>query len=283
MALEQALGLGSASTETETERMIRQGEMTPFGTVVTNQPGTERPASTGPRLSTGAEMTSFEKYLMDQQQKGSTRKKQPTGKKSTSEAKDNKATKNSDSAKRSSKEKKTKLTKSHSSPALTSLGDKSASSRGGADRPNDRPNLFDAKDKRTYRPSEKDFSTWRSGRPRFARLSHNFSGDGRLSDNEEYADDETYCKDGDYIPPAEDLVGDDSDYLSDHTPSDPSPTKGRTKRARKRAATKKPTGASSGDEGATPRKKRDTAQREDVSVKRARDDGDFDNFKQRIR
>ncbi len=77
--LKQALTLGTYSnnTETEVDRMIRLGEMTPFGTVT---PTTEPPPSQpqGPKVvkvDTSAAVSDFDKYLLDQGSKAVNKKK----------------------------------------------------------------------------------------------------------------------------------------------------------------------------------------------------------------
>lgn len=69
-SMETALGLKGPRTETETERRIRLGEMTPFGTrlkdasLLTSASSVPRPSQQG---SDG--LTDFERYLADQAQK----------------------------------------------------------------------------------------------------------------------------------------------------------------------------------------------------------------------
>ena len=62
IVIEEALGLPAAAPETESERMIRLGEMTPFGTVIKAE---------GSRVNNAQQTgvtSDFEKYLLDQSQ-----------------------------------------------------------------------------------------------------------------------------------------------------------------------------------------------------------------------
>ena len=70
--LVQALGLGNASKETDQERMVRLGEMTPFGTIINFQDANSSEAGSGnlvppsPARSTTSQVSDFEKFLMNE-------------------------------------------------------------------------------------------------------------------------------------------------------------------------------------------------------------------------
>ncbi len=193
--LEQALGLSGSAEETETERMIRLGEMTPFGSIM-------KPKPSGPHLANGA--SDFDKYLLDQSQKAMNVKRVKIKKKSSTPSK-----RGSDEAGCSDQrqdgpvKKRAKLRKSMSDSRIS---DKDIFVQNYNVK---RPNLFDAKDKRTYwNANETDFSHRKPWRRRLhARLGHNFSEDRALSDNDEDYDNEGYMMpEEEYIPPQDSML-----------------------------------------------------------------------------
>ncbi len=71
-AMEKALGLKGPRGETDIERRIRQGEMTPFGSSIKDSGHTSisQGQGSGPsRQGSGSSLTDFERYLADQAQK----------------------------------------------------------------------------------------------------------------------------------------------------------------------------------------------------------------------
>ena len=186
--MDQALGIGPVAEETERERMIRLGEMTPFGSTVSAP--TDSSKASKPRKAEG--MTDFEKYLKDQESKMSKAKK----------AHKTKMKKSATASDLQNKDRKVlpknKLKRTHSE---TSIGDGSLREPG---------NRFDEADRRHYWSGESDTSRWHIRQRRsHARLGHNFSEDGRLSDYEE--DGETFG-DEDYVPHADEIIDDDEDF-----------------------------------------------------------------------
>jgi hypothetical protein len=220
LALEQALGL-SLQGETEQERMIRAGEMTPFGTVVKK---TEKLKPTI-RAST-SEPTDFEKFLMGQddkiEKKTTSKVKKPTStdtvklKKNMSEPNLEKFKKHArkmdaegiahekrllDIAKGRQKERKRKGSPEREySPKRRKSADDDTRQR-------QKMNYFDAKDKRSYR-TEADFSNWQSSKAKDPKLEHEWTGDSEVDyDGGEGSVDE-------YRPSGEDLFD-----VSDGSPS----------------------------------------------------------------
>ena len=290
--LEEALGLGPRQNETETERMIRQGEMTPFGTILSGSaPDSAMPS--GPRLSGKGQMTEFEKYLFDQTQK--CRKKKPAKKSSATQNKSSvvkekkngiaEQTKQKETEDNQTKNKKLKMSRSKSAPSLSGMchSDSDNASLGKNHNKVKRPNLFDTKDKRQYRPSEYDFSNYRNHQPRFARLKHNFSEDRRLSDFED--DDDDANKDQDYIPNEDMMLQEDEEFDIKESASP----------AKKRRQSKKQNwqsfsdddGASSNEvrgEGRTKKKRsRKGHSSEGLPDGRIHDDGNYKCYRNRIR
>ena len=76
--LDAALGHAGPETETESERAIRLGEMTPFGTAMSFRESPTKPKKVPlqpkPTVKLGA--SDFDKYLMDQANKAKVKKKQ---------------------------------------------------------------------------------------------------------------------------------------------------------------------------------------------------------------
>ncbi|XP_064636661.1 DNA excision repair protein ERCC-6-like [Lineus longissimus] len=210
LALEQALGL-SLQNETEHERMIRTGEMTPFGTVVKKP---EKPKSSI-RLST-SEPTDFEKFLMGQGSK--VKEKTPVKAKKSTSSDITKMRKNSsepnleklkkhvkkmddadiarekrliDIAKGRKKEHKRKNSpeREYSPKRRNSAEDELQTQRR-------KKNFFDAKDGRSYR-TEADFSNWQSGKAKYPRLEHEWTGDGEVDCAQEEGSGDEYRPSGD--------------------------------------------------------------------------------------
>ena len=198
--LEQALlGLGPSTLETETERMIRVGEMTPFGTTIavrTPQPTTPHPPV----------VTDFEKFLQEQDSKAAKKKK--LVKKAPSSA-----SKPSDIYRQGTivSRKNKSVDTMRKSTTESSLGGKRVDQfventqrvSGFQKRPGF--NFFDDKDRRNYK-TESDFSK-SSARKRklfHPKLKHNFSEDRALSDIEvgDEVDEEAYGEDSEYLPPS---------------------------------------------------------------------------------
>lgn len=178
-ALEEALGLAASVKETERERLIRTGEMTPFGSVTA-----EKPAPKVIRPDESKQLSDFEKYLLDQTKKHSTHSKKKLKKSPSTPSKQNLEPSPSEGEPRV---KKSKWSKQEASSSAATSASK-------------RKNLFDAKDKRRYQSNETDFSNYRSRKAHFPRLQHNFSEDGAMSDHEDYDDDGHNDEDRDYIP-----------------------------------------------------------------------------------
>ncbi len=239
--LKQALTLGtySSNTETEVDRMIRLGEMTPFGTVIpTAEPPPLPPQPQGPKVvkvDTSAPVSDFDKYLLDQGSKAVNKKKGSLSRKRSHTDighapdvdggyKNDKGRDRTKSKSRNddpnSRSRTKKMRSSESEPNLVyrdspperknsdggSFDAISKASRKNLSSPH--KNIFDAKDKRKYRPDETDFSGWKSrGRRGFSRLEHNFSGDSKVDVGEDgmKEDDDGYRRrdrDTDYRPEA---------------------------------------------------------------------------------
>ena len=189
--LEAALGL-TTRNETETERMIRLGEMTPFGTVMSNvtKPASSTATQQG---SQSNHMSEFEKYLMDQSKKSATKwkihKKKPSSALGKSKS-------SADLNQEEPVTKKSKLEKSKSDTDLeVKKRDKSHETR----KEKRLSNLFDEKDKRQYTPNEKDFSNYKQRKRRY-KLTHQWTGDPDISDYSDSEegfdpDDQEWCPD----------------------------------------------------------------------------------------
>ncbi len=196
-AMEAALGMGKKS-ETEMERLIRLGEMTPFGTSM-SKINNENPSQSNAKSK--QPISEFEKYLQDQASKSAS-KQGYTKKKSSNERK-----RDSKLVRHEIDEplvKKTKMLKSKSAPDLmsTSPSTKKKSHKNG--------NRFDAKDKRRYQPYEKDFSSYKQRNRRY-RLDHQWSGDPELSDFSDNNPDEFHPNDDEWKPGGDDWIDEEED------------------------------------------------------------------------
>ena len=196
--MEAALGIGGAKSETEMERLIRLGEMTPFGTSM-SKINNEKPGQTSQKSK--QPMSEFEKYLQDQAAKSAS-KQGYTKKKSANEKKrpSNLVPPESDEP----VAKSAKMFKLNSSPDLLSThpSSKRKSTKGG--------NRFDAKDKRRYQPYEKDFSSYKQRNRRY-RLDHQWSGDPDLSDFSDNNQDEFNPSDDEWKPGRDDWMDEEQD------------------------------------------------------------------------
>ncbi len=213
-SLEAALGLTSAG-ETETERLIRLGEMTPFGTAMTNvtNASAAKAKTSGAKPSTSNQVSAFEKYLIDQSKLSVVKKKTTTQKRkpsSTITASASSAQLENDES--GSSAKKAKLVASKSTPDL-----KSAT----------KSNRFDAKDKRRYVSAEKDFSSHKQSSRRF-RVKHEWSGDPDPDVSDDAGEDASGDDDAEWRPSRDDVIDDDEndDEGDFHFLSDALPTQG---------------------------------------------------------
>lgn len=157
---------GQPKKESERDRMVRLGLMTPFGTVVKAVHESQPPASA----------TGFEKFLVDSAAKGG--KKKPV----------KRASAPGSSRHGSAQARPQDSTSEASSQDRSSLLAKK------------RTNLFDERDFRNYDP-EVDFTEKRFQKKRRYKMEHNFSEDTQLS-GDEYQDEEGEIveSDGDYVP-----------------------------------------------------------------------------------
>ena len=180
---------GKTKKESDRDRMVRLGFMTPFGTIVKAAEKSPPPAPS----------TDFEKFLMSAPGKGG--KKKPTKRASLSGSSRNGSAKTQlqDSAPRqSSRNGSAKTQLQDSTPRQSSQGRPSLLA-------NKRSNLFDEKDFRNYDP-EVDYTQKRFQRKRRYKMAHNFSEDAQLS-GDEYQDEdgEIVESDGDYVPDRRDM------------------------------------------------------------------------------
>ena len=173
--LVDALGLGEGQSETVRNRMIRTGEMTPFGSVTQTQPPPP------PRKLSLTESTDFDMFLKGQDTNVS-KKKLDAKKKNLSKKKKAVKSIQSPAFAQSSKSQ----TGSTSSNKNKEIGDDFARTSQKVDFNHRGINYFDHKDKRRYH-TESDYSA-SSARKRkdkgHSRLQHNFSEDRALSDVE---------------------------------------------------------------------------------------------------
>lgn len=208
--------------ETEEERMIRTGEMTPFGTVMKFKQTSDGNSVNKAKAGT-SQLSEFEKYLMDQEKRKTDKKR--LGTKNTDKTKTY-----TDKGKSKSKPPKeyreyngkkwvTKFVNQteDSQSSNTSQESTKSSQR---QTPNESPdaggspvsrqdgeNFFDRRSKTRGWKSESDFSNFSSKRTRYPKPSHNFDSDIELSDFENGDGDYDICgSSGDeYIPDAADL------------------------------------------------------------------------------
>ncbi|KAK7113755.1 DNA excision repair protein ERCC-6-like isoform X2 [Littorina saxatilis] len=161
---------GRPKKESERDRMIRLGMMTPFGTVI----------KTAQKNSPPVPATDFEKFLVEEKGKGG--KKKPVRKTSISNLSQGSSNTHSQNS-----------TSEHLSQHQPSLSEKKAS------------NMFDEKDFRNYDP-EVDYTQKQYQRKRQYKMTHNFSEDARLS-GDEYQDEDGECLESDeeYIPDKTDM------------------------------------------------------------------------------
>lgn len=162
---------GQPKKESERDRMVRLGFMTPFGTIVKAAEKSQPPAPS----------TDFEKFLMSAPGKGGKKKSMKRASLSGSSPNGSAKTPSQDS------------TPQQSSQGRPSLLAKK------------RSNLFDEKDFRNYDP-EVDYTQKRFQRKRQYKMAHNFSQDAQLS-GDEYQDEdgEIVESDGDYVPDRHDM------------------------------------------------------------------------------
>ena len=178
--MNQALGLNQAR-ETEQERLIRLGEMTPFGTVIAK---TKPPDATQPQPSTvqssaqpsTSKMSDFELFLASQDERPISRSK---------------------FAKTTSKvEKSAGGRKSILMEPLTETSTLTFSRERGSPTSGQGGNYFDATKPR-HVVREADFSQLAVSKPKYRKLEHNFTSDAELSDVDSGSGD-------DYKPSKED-------------------------------------------------------------------------------
>ena len=227
-SLESALGIGGlSSAETDMEKMIRTGEMTPFGTVVQSNDAHRRPAtvpSTSPRPGTSAQVSDFEKFLLNQDKKGEHKRKMAG---TTSIAQ---SIKSETDAKKSSSNDKTTLRRKSQPDERSKKSRKKMKSEESFKKfiEEQDSNIFDKKSKMIHRPAEKYISKDRQRkRKSFPKLSRNMSDDDEMSDVEMDGDDEEagVAEDSsdEYIPDEEELRG----SWKDDDKGESSKTKGR--------------------------------------------------------
>ena len=193
-----ALGL-PVRTETLQEKMVRLGQMTPFGTVMKfsndKVDGTAEGKKNKPQ-----HLSDFEKYFMAQDKlaKGKVPKKSS----SQEQSEQSKTPAQNDSSPKTKKKRKVDEREGSTS------GDKRK-----------RENIFDAKDKRVYHSGERDYSNWKQYR-RKSSIHHNFSEDGVVSDCDNGDDAGVYMDSEDEWKPARDQAEfDDRDADDDaYTP-----------------------------------------------------------------
>ncbi|KAJ8318779.1 LOW QUALITY PROTEIN: hypothetical protein KUTeg_003870 [Tegillarca granosa] len=188
--LNQVLGLGPSTSqnETERERMIRLGEMTPFGTVTAanNKPSTStRKHQSVSQISlTQPESllfqdSAFDMFLSEKDQHHQGVKKKLIQKKNKDDSSTNASSEHKYKHVTLPHNKKdNKLRKIQSESSLLQKRKKE--------------NFFDAKDKRTYRNDVEGSSEFKSSfkRRKYPRLEHNFREDSILSDEEEFNNEE---------------------------------------------------------------------------------------------
>ncbi|XP_074647554.1 DNA excision repair protein ERCC-6-like [Tubulanus polymorphus] len=258
--LEQALsGISAQPQESEQERLLRLGEMTPFGTrmnfAVDTQVEPPIPAPKPPK----PEMTDFEKYLLGQETKTSTKKqlKTPSKKKQNS-----------------GQEKVTRDRKYSSEPKSKSGAQSSRKSESKTDefvRKYPGGNFFDKKSKNPTQ-TEKDFSNYKSFKAKFPKLKHAFSGDGRISDPDPLSD-EGDVKDGEYIPhPSEWRQSGSEDEMMNKSPAKRKRVAGEFKSKKRKLP---PLAADMSDEEQDPRAA-------GTSLSRSKDDGNREAYLRRL-
>lgn len=157
---------GRPKKESERDRMVRLGLMTPFGTVVKAAQKSQPPAPS----------TDFEKFLMSTVTKDGKKKLVKRASLSGSSHNGSTKTQSQDAA-----------------SAQSSQGRPSHLSK-------KRSNLFDEKDFRNYDP-EVDYTEKRFQRKRQYKMAHNFSEDAQLSGDEyQNEEGEVVESDEDYVP-----------------------------------------------------------------------------------
>lgn len=177
--INQVLGLTAGpSKETEREKMIRLGEMTPFGTVVS------KPTTSSDKKISSISLTqnsSFDQFFMDKDNARVSQKK-PTPKVQSELNKKLERMKASltEDSKKSEKKKKTEK----------STSDEDNKKKGKCK--SKRKNIFDERDNKRYRDDVEgaDFSHLKSSKSKFPKMNHNFSEDPVLSDQEERSSDD---------------------------------------------------------------------------------------------
>ncbi|GFO00974.1 DNA excision repair protein ercc-6-like [Plakobranchus ocellatus] len=252
---------GNSKRETEKERMIRTGEMTPFGTVVKTK--TAKAETSKP-----LQLSEFERQMMASESQSQRAKKDFSRylkKKKQSFVPESKA----------------KQMDSGSTVGGTSSGTKAK-----------KRNRFDENDWRVY-----DKDTWeRPKRQTGHRINHSFSGDHQLSDEEEWnreCDELMDCDEGedDYQPSKEELMDDSTDeedaaYCSDEEcdiGKIKRSVKGISGRSRRRLLGKRsrrpPKYRGNSDEEGPPERSR---VKRDLSIRRERDDADAEDYQDRL-
>ena len=161
---------GQSKKESQRDRLVRLGLMTPFGTVI----------KAGQKTPSSAPTTDFERFLAKRDSKG--------GKKKPMKKVLNQSTHHGSS-------KKTRL--GSSSTAATQNTPSSSQTKAA--------NRFDEKDFRNYN-REVDYTEKRFQRKRQYKMEHDFSEDPQLS-GDEYQDEDGQCleSDEDYMPDGRDM------------------------------------------------------------------------------
>ncbi len=178
-SLREALGLSSRN-ETEAERMIRMGEMTPFGTVMTRTESNNKP-HTASKPSSSNQISAFEQYLMDQQNKSVRHNNTKKGKKRKSDSSFKISDLKEEAARGQSPERRARLEKAKLATELETDASPAKSKKKRLS------NRFDEKDQKQYHQAkERDFSGYKQRNRRF-RLNYEWRGDPDKSD---YSEDE---------------------------------------------------------------------------------------------
>lgn len=253
---DQAFSINSkAKKETNREKMIRTGEMTPFGTVV--KPAVPKPV----------QLSDFEKQMMAKEPPSQRIKK--------------------DFSKYLKKKKEASL----SQQSVKSVDPEHGQAESSSQAKKRKTNRFDERDWRVY-----DKDSWeRPKRQTGHRVHHNFSGDGQLSEEEDWnreCDELMDCDDpqDDYVPSKEELMEDSSEEDEELVDSDDECDLGKIKRGvmnglgkRKRKTGKRPRRPpkyrGNSDEEAPPQRLK---VKRDLTIRRERDDADPEDYQDRL-
>ncbi|XP_005098039.1 DNA excision repair protein ERCC-6 [Aplysia californica] len=245
--------------ESERERMIRTGEMTPFGTMVKTKPSTAAAPGKAVRLS------EFEKLMGARESTAMKAKKDFSKylKKKSGQAQKPQAQKEDDG------------------------GDKSSEPRAGPSNKSKR-NRFDERDWRVY-DKETDYTQPKFRKRVTRKIQHSFSGDIRLSDEEDFDRDEDAFEDDEdvYEPSKQELREESSDDFNDDDASEDELGKaglgvdGKRKRSRKKAL-KKPRPLPKYRENSDDDEPVRTKVKRDLSIRREKDDADPETYNDRL-